>query len=113
MLAHGFIYKCLYVPLLLYFFFFFAITIKTCRPPFTVSTSNDGQQRLIREDALEGGSRSNTVRIVSHLSTGQHGELHQERHHAASETVENVGSAGMNETSLLHRDTNGLRPRTE
>ncbi|KAL3995592.1 Nuclear factor I protein pre-N-terminus family protein [Acanthocheilonema viteae] len=82
------------------------------RPPFTVSTSNDGQQRLIREDALDGGSRSNTVRIVSHLPTGQHGsELHQERHHSASETIGSVGSAGMNETALMHRDASGLRPR--
>uniref|UniRef100_A0AAF5PZP0 CTF/NF-I domain-containing protein n=1 Tax=Wuchereria bancrofti TaxID=6293 RepID=A0AAF5PZP0_WUCBA len=78
------------------------------RPPFTVSTSNDGQERLIREDALEGGSRSNTVRIVS-----QHGELHQDRHHASGETIRSIGSAGVNETSLLHRDANGLRPRTE
>lgn len=88
--------------------------MKTCRPPFTVSTSNDGQQRLVREDALESGSRSNTVRVVSHLSTGEHSrELHQERHHTATETIDNVGSAGMNETSLMHRDINGLRSRTE
>ncbi|KAM3718887.1 Nuclear factor 1 C-type [Dirofilaria immitis] len=83
------------------------------RPPFTVSTSNDGQQRLIREDSLENGNRSNAARIIPHLSTGHHDELRQERHHAASETIGTVRSAGMNETSGVHRDTNGLRPRTE
>ncbi|OZC06481.1 MH1 domain protein [Onchocerca flexuosa] len=83
------------------------------KPPFTVSTSNDGQQRLIREDALESGNQSNTVRIVSHLPTGQHGQVHQEEHHTSSETVGRVGSATMSETSLVHRDVSELRPRAE
>lgn len=62
---------------------------------------------------MEAGSRSNVARIVSHHSSGQHGDIHQERHHAASGSIESVRSTGMNVTPLMHRSLNGQRSRTE
>uniref|UniRef100_A0A915PDX3 CTF/NF-I domain-containing protein n=1 Tax=Setaria digitata TaxID=48799 RepID=A0A915PDX3_9BILA len=81
------------------------------RPPFTVPPSDDGHQRLVRDDEPEVGNRSDAIRMVSHLSTGHHSEIHQERRHAVTETMGSIGSVGINETALMECDNSGLRTK--
>ncbi|VDN04205.1 unnamed protein product [Thelazia callipaeda] len=64
--------------------------------PYSVSTSNEGHLRLVRNSALSASNKNSAGRMIIHLPLRHSNEVHEDRYHEAIERI------GINEVIVEH-----------